>query len=209
MAGAARGGAGSRRYCLPARPGAPPRAAFRAARPRRPECCESNVGLVPSGRRGQFLKGQPAGAQRRVLRRPPLGPGPDRRKTAGSGRSGRPTVRTPRREQRSPRVLGRLPVSRARPVTSDRRCGSLGHSRSTRFGGADPEPPGRAGAGAPWPGAARGYPAPARPPLCLAERCGGGEGATPSPCGRHFLCCCFCLTPSTWSRILALKVTAL
>lgn len=118
-------GAGSCRYCLVERPGAPPRAALRAARPRRSECCESNVGLVPSGRRGQFLKGQPSGAHSFVLRRPPLGSGTGRRKTAGSARSGRSIVRTPRREQRSPRVVGRLPVSQARPLTLDRHCGFL------------------------------------------------------------------------------------
>lgn len=52
-------------------------------------------------------------------------------------------------------------------------------------------------------------PHPQRPPrpgrVSLLQRQSaavGEEGAAPSPCRRHFLCCCFCLTPSTWSGIL-------
>lgn len=112
-------GAGSSRYCLLERPGAPPRAASRAARLRRSECCESKRGAGSIRPPRTVLKGP-------ALRRAQLRPAPpfsraragEAEDRAGSRRSGRFTVRTPHREQRSPRVVGRLPVSRARPLTS-------------------------------------------------------------------------------------------
>lgn len=61
-----------------ARPREPPSALRASAAP---NVVNQNVGLVPSGRRGQFLKGQPAGEHSCVLRRPSLGPGLGRRKT--------------------------------------------------------------------------------------------------------------------------------
>lgn len=75
MAGLPRAAAG---YCLPEPHGAPPRAPLPpSARPRRFECCESNVGFVTFRcRRGQFLKGQrPAAAQTGLRPAPPPAPG--------------------------------------------------------------------------------------------------------------------------------------
>lgn len=122
-----------------ARPREPP-PALRA--PADPNVVNQNVGLVPSGRRGQFLKGQPAGEHSCVLRRPSsrarAGEAEDR---AGSRRSGRFTVRTPHREQRSPRVVGRLPVSRAGPLNfgpAPRNYGSLGDALFAGLVGVDP-----------------------------------------------------------------------
>lgn len=109
-------GAGSCRYCLLERPGAPPRAASRAARPRRSECCESKRGVGSIRPPRTVLKG-PASPRAQLRPAPPFsraraGEAEDR---AGSRRSGRFTVRTPHREQRSPRVVGRLPGCEPRP----------------------------------------------------------------------------------------------
>lgn len=72
--GAGRGPAPAATVCLRvlARPREPP-PALRA--PAAPNVVNQNVGLVPSGRRGQFLKGQPAGEHSCILRRPSLRPG--------------------------------------------------------------------------------------------------------------------------------------
>lgn len=139
-----RGGAGVRscRYCLLARPGAPPRAASRAARPRRSECCESKRGAGSIRPPRTVLKG-PARRRAQLRPAPPFsraraGEAEDR---AGSRRSGRFTVRTPHREQRSPRVVGRLPVSRAGPLNfgpAPRNYGSLGDALFAGLVGVDP-----------------------------------------------------------------------
>lgn len=153
MAGAApgggargRGGAGAGSWAAVCfeRPGAPPRAASRAARSRRSECCESNVGLVPSGRRGQFLKGQPAGSHSCVLRRPSLVSVPGRRKTeqaregAGAPPSA-PRTKEPACCRTAAGESGQAPNFGPAP----RNCGSLGDSLwFAGFVGIDPGLPG-------------------------------------------------------------------
>ena len=91
-------------YCLPEPPGAPPRVPLPpGARPRRFECCESNVGFVTFRcRRGQFLKGQPqAAAQTRPRPAlPPASQGPELATRGPREADGRQTVgrRTTKRE---------------------------------------------------------------------------------------------------------------
>lgn len=93
---------------------APARPLLPSARPRRFECCESNVGFVTfRWRCGQFLKGQPrAAAQTWPRPAPPPAPGgPGRREAdrawASRGRRRGRTKRGPRQETDSPRTGGR------------------------------------------------------------------------------------------------------
>lgn len=100
-------------YCLPEPPGAPPRVPLPpGARPRRFECCESNVGFVTFRcRRGQFLKGQPqAAAQTRPRPAlPPASQGPELATRGPREADGRRTdnkERGPRKDLDSPRTRG-------------------------------------------------------------------------------------------------------
>lgn len=86
---------------VPARPREPP-PALRA--PVAPNVVNQNVGLVPSGRRGQFLKGQLAGAHSCVLRRPSLGPGLGRRKTEQAREGAGASPSSPRIANKGARV---------------------------------------------------------------------------------------------------------
>lgn len=109
---------------------APKRPLPPGARPRRFECCESNVGFVTfRWRCGQFLKGQPqAAAQTWPRPSPPPapgGPGPREadRAWASRGRRRRRTKRGPRQEPDCPQTRG------GERSTLFRRAGALKGSR--------------------------------------------------------------------------------